>query len=186
MQSTNLEKETNAWVDEYSDMLFNYARVRVNDHDLAKDLVQDTFVSALKAYAKFEGKSTVKTWLFSILKRKIIDHWRKQESRKTQPISYFQQEGMMKGKFLETHAPQGRLNEIETEIENRELGDALTACIQNLPAKWQGIVRDKLVEDKKSEVVCNEHEITASNLWVIIHRAKTQLRDCLEHKWFKL
>lgn len=59
--------DTSTWVDDYSDMLFNFAKVRLNDHDLAMDLVQDTFVSALKALSKFEQKSTVKTWLFSIL-----------------------------------------------------------------------------------------------------------------------
>ena len=185
MEIGKIAEETSTWVDEYSDMLFNYTKVRVNDHELAKDLVQDTFVSALKAYSDFEGKSTVKTWLFSILKRKIIDHWRKQESRKTKPVSYFDQSGLMGTSFLENHRPQGRLNEIEANIENEELGAALAGCVDSLPDKWKGIVRDKLIEDKKSEIVCNEHDITASNLWVIIHRAKIQLRDCLEHKWFK-
>ncbi len=50
--------------------------MRVNDVDLAKDLVQETFISGLKSIDKFEGKSSVKTWLVAILKRKIIDHWR--------------------------------------------------------------------------------------------------------------
>jgi DNA-directed RNA polymerase specialized sigma24 family protein len=45
-------------------------------------------------------------------------------------------------------------------------------------------VLDKLVEEKESEEVCKEHEITPSNLWVIVHRAKLQLRECLERKWF--
>ena len=67
--------DTSLWIDEYSDMLYNFSITRVNDHELARDLVQDTFVSALKGLESFKGKSTVKTWLFSILKRKIIDHW---------------------------------------------------------------------------------------------------------------
>lgn len=181
-KSTNID--TSQWVDEYADMLFNFAVVRVSDSDLAKDLVQDTFVSALKGIDKFQGKSTVKTWLFSILKRKIIDHWRKQESRKTKPMSFFATDGMMKGKFLETYSPKGRLSEVEEKMENSELRQAITECIGALPPKWQGIVVDKLVDEKESEEVCNNHDITASNLWVIIHRAKLQLRDCLEKKWF--
>ena len=176
--------DTSTWVDDYSDMLYNYAVNRVNDHDLALDLVQDTFISALKGLDSFKGQSTVKTWLFSILKRKIIDHWRKQESRKTRPMStYFSDSGMMKGTYLEPSKPQGRLNEIEKEIENQELHDALGGCIDDLPDKWKGIVVDKMVEEKKSEEVCKEYEITASNLWVIIHRAKLQMRECLEKKW---
>ena len=175
--------DTSTWVDEYSDMLFNYAVIRVSDHELAKDLVQETFISGLKSLKNFEGKSTIKTWLFSILKRKIIDHWRKQESRKTKPFSFFNTRGLKKGGFMVGYEPQGKLPEIEKEIENNELRDALFYCIGALPDKWKGIVVDKLVDEKESEEVCNEHEITSSNLWVIIHRAKVQLRDCLEKKW---
>lgn len=180
-QSTKID--TSTWVDSYSDMLFNYAKARVSDHDLAKDLVQDTFVSGLKGISNFQGKSTVKTWLFSILKRKIIDHWRKQESRKTKPMSFFSDDGMKKGGFLEGYSPKGKLSEIEKEIENSELRTAIAGCIGALPDKWKGIVIDKMVEEKESEEVCNDHDITPSNLWVIIHRAKVQLRDCLEKKW---
>ncbi len=181
-QQTNID--TSKWVDDYADILFNFANVRVSDHDLAKDLVQDTFVSALKGIDKFQGKSTVKTWLFSILKRKIIDHWRKQESRKTKPISFFGSEGMKKGGFLDAYSPKGRLSEVEANLENDELRAAIAQCIGALPPKWKGIVIDKMVEEKESEEVCNDHDITASNLWVIVHRAKVQLRDCLEKKWF--
>ncbi|WP_066759476.1 sigma-70 family RNA polymerase sigma factor [Crocinitomix algicola] len=180
--ATNID--TSEWVDDYADMLCNYAYARVNDMDLSKDLVQDTFVSALKGLDNFQGKSTVKTWLFSILKRKIIDHWRKQESRKTNPMSFFTTDGIIKGEFLNNYRPKGKLAEIEVEIENNELREAIGHCISLLPSKYKGIVVDKLVENKESEEVCNEHEITASNLWVIIHRAKLQLRDCLEKKWF--
>jgi len=184
--SQTLKIDTSTWVDEYADMLFNYTVVRVNDHELAKDLVQETFVSGLKSLENFEGKSTVKTWLFSILKRKIIDHWRKQESRKTKPFSFFNASGLKKGGFMEGYEPQGKLPEIEEEIENSELREALFGCIGALPTKWKGIVVDKLVDEKESEEVCNEHDITSSNLWVIIHRAKVQLRDCLEKKWLTL
>lgn len=177
--------DTSTWVDDYSAALFNYANIRLNNHELAKDLVQDTFVSALKGIKNFQGKSTVKTWLFSILRRKIIDYWRKQEVRKTKPISFFTTEGFMKGGFLEGYNPKGKLSEIEKTIENNELRSAIASCIGALPEKWRGIVIDKMVEEKESKDVCNEYEITSSNLWVIIHRAKLQLRDCLEKKWLQ-
>ena len=184
MSDLNLQIDANEWVDAYADSLFNYANLRVNDVDLAKDLVQDTFVAGLNSIANFKGESSIKTWLFSILKRKIIDHWRKQESRKTSPISFFEKSGLKKGGFLEGHSPQGRLAEIDVSIENDELKSAIARCIGALPDKWRGVVLDKLVEGKESEEVCNDHEITSSNLWVIVHRAKVQLRDCLDRKWF--
>jgi len=184
MAERTVDIDTNKWVDEYSDALYNYAVVRVNDHDQALDLVQDTFVSALKSLENFQGKSSVKTWLYSILKRKIIDHWRKQDSRKTQAASkYFKEDGMT-GHWADGFGPKGKFSEIEKDIENQELGAAIQKCIENLPEKWKGIVIDKLVEEEETDLVCKEHDISSSNLWVIIHRAKVQLRDCLEKKWF--
>lgn len=178
--------DANTWVDEYADALYNYAIVRVNDHELAHDLVQDTFMSGLRALDKFEGKSSVKTWLYSILKRKIIDHWRQRDARKTRPISaYFQEDGK-KGHWLEEAMPQGSFKDIEADIENQELGVAIQHCIDRLPEKWKGVVIDRLVEEKETDEVCKEYDITTSNLWVIIHRAKLQLRDCLEKTWIKL
>ena len=176
--------DTSRWVDDYSDMLYNFSLTRVNDHEKAKDLVQDTFVSALKGLDNFQGKSTVKTWLFSILKRKIIDHWRKQESRQTRPMSALGNDSETGESKIIERQNQGAVSEIEVDFDNKELREAIMGCIQELPEKWKGIVIDKLVEEKKSEEVCKEHGITASNLWVIIHRAKVQLRGCLELKWF--
>ncbi|MEX1002812.1 MAG: sigma-70 family RNA polymerase sigma factor [Crocinitomicaceae bacterium] len=181
----NLPKtiDTSAWVDEYSDMLYNYAFTRVSDHEMAKDLVQDTFVSALKALDNFQGKSTIKTWLFSILKRKIIDHWRKQDVRKTKPMSASATENESGEERILQRQNAPSISEIEVDYENKELGEVIMTCIRDLPEKWRGIVIDKLVDHKESEEVCKEHDITPSNLWVIIHRAKIQLRECLTAKW---
>lgn len=184
MPERNEIVDPSSWVDEYADQLYNYAVVRVNDHDLALDLVQETFISGLKSLQNFKGNSTVKTWLYSILKRKIIDYWRQQESRKTKPESHFFSEEGLKGHWLETAGPKGKFSEIEADLENEELGLAIKACIENLPDKWKGVVIDKLVMEEETELVCKEHEISTTNLWVIIHRAKLQLRDCLEKKWF--
>ena len=175
--------DTSKWVDEYSDMLYNYAITRVNDHELSLDLVQDTFVSALNGLDNFQGKSTIKTWLFSILKRKIIDHWRKQESRKTKPMSALGTDTETGEEKIVERQNKGSVSEIEVDYNNKELRATIMGCIQDLPEKWKGIIIDKLVEEKKSEEVCKEHEITPSNLWVIVHRAKVQLRECLTVKW---
>ena len=72
------------WVDHYADYLFNFAVARVSNKDLAKDLVQETFFAGLKSARNFEGRSSEKTWLTSILKRKVIDHYRKINSKKGQ------------------------------------------------------------------------------------------------------
>jgi RNA polymerase sigma-70 factor (TIGR02943 family) len=181
--STNSHIDTSTWVDDYADALYGYAKARVDDADQAKDFVQETFISALKALDNFEQKSSVKTWLFSILKRKIIDYYRQQESRKTKPLSaYFREKGRV-GHWVPEAAPQGKYADFEEQLENTELQAAIAACVDLLPGKWKGVVIDKLIEEKDTDEVCKEHDLTPSNLWVIVHRAKLQLRECLEKKW---
>ena len=84
---------TNSWTTNYYDLFYRYTVSKVNDHNQASDLVQDTFLAGLMGLDRFEGKYTVKTWLFAILKRKIIDYWRMQSTRKTLPFKYYQKEG---------------------------------------------------------------------------------------------
>lgn len=176
----------NVWIDQYADYLFNYAVVRVNDHDLAKDLVQETFFAGLKSAKNFKGEASERTWLISILKRKIIDHYRKINSKKGQAeikVNFYES-GEKEGNWIEERVPQSWDNESEKSIESEELGAALEKCIDNLPKKYGMVFRMKTIQGFETEDICKELEITSSNLWVIIHRARTQLRKCMEDNWF--
>ncbi|MDG1227666.1 MAG: sigma-70 family RNA polymerase sigma factor [Polaribacter sp.] len=179
---------TDKWVDNYADYMYNYALVRINDVNLAKDLVQDTFFSALKSAKNFQGKSTERTWLISILKRKIIDHYRKINSKKGQSEvrMNFYDNGENSGNWLEERVPQSWDNYSERSIENQELKSQLDACIEDLPKKYEMVFRMKTIQDLETEEICKELEITASNFWVIIHRARIQLRKCMEDNWFNI
>ena len=152
------------WIDNYADYLFNYAVVRVNNSDVAKDLVQDAFFAALKSAKNFQGKSTERTWLVSILN--------------------FYDDGENEGSWLEERVPQSWNNKTEKDIENVELKNQLDTCIDNLPEKYALVFRLKTIQEFETEEICKELDITASNLWVIIHRARTQLRKCMEDNWF--
>ena len=179
---------SNKWIDNYADYLFNYAVVRVNDSDLAKDLVQDTFFAGLKSAKNFQGKSTERTWLVSILKRKIIDHYRKINSKKGQAEvrMNFYNDGENEGNWIEERVPQSWDNQSEKDIENKELRSQLDICINKLPEKYAMVFRMKTIQEFETEEICKELDITASNLWVIIHRARTQLRKCMEDNWFNI
>ena len=174
------------WIDNYSDYLFRYTIVRVNNHEVSKDLVQETFFSGLKSAKNFEGKATERTWLISILKRKIIDHYRKKKKKKGQAEvrMNFYNDGENLGDWIEERVPQSWDNDVEKKLENTELQQQIDLCTDKLPKKYAMVFRMKTIQEIDTEVICKELDITSSNFWVIIHRARAQLRKCLEDNWF--
>jgi RNA polymerase sigma-70 factor (ECF subfamily) len=186
MSTENTTLDTSKWIDNYADYMYNYAVVRVNDSDIAKDLVQETFLAGLKSAKNFQGKSTERTWLISILKRKIIDYYRKINSKKgkAEVRVNFYDDGENEGNWIEERVPQKWDNKSDRNIENEELKNQLDSCIDALPEKYAMVFRMKTIQEFETEEICNELNITSSNLWVMIHRARTQLRKCMEDNWF--
>lgn len=181
----NHQINPNKWIDLYSDYLFNYTITRVSDREIAQDLVQETFLAGLKSMKNFKGEASERTWLISILKRKIIDHYRKINSNKGKAevrINYNDSES--EGDWLEERVADPFDKTAEDNLQNNELGDAIKNCLRKLPEKQAEVFRMKTILDYETEVICNELNITASNLWVIIHRARTAMADCLEENWF--
>jgi RNA polymerase sigma-70 factor (TIGR02943 family) len=178
--------DPNKWISLYSDYLFNFTISRVNDRDLAKDLVQDTFFAGLKSMKNFKGEASERTWLISILKRKIIDYYRKINSNKGKAevrMSY-NSDSETEGDWLEERVADPFDKTAEDTLENEELGDAIYNCLSKLPEKQAEVFRKKTIEGLDTESICNELNITASNLWVIIHRARTAMAACMEKNWF--
>ncbi len=177
--------DPNQWINLYSDYLFNYTISRVNDREIAKDLVQDTFMAGLKSMKNFKGDASERTWLISILKRKIIDHYRKINSNKGKAevrINYSDAES--EGDWLEERVADPFDKTAEDTLENSELGDAIYNCLGKLPEKQAQVFKMKTILNYETEAICNELGITPSNLWVIIHRARTAMAGCLEDNWF--
>ncbi len=174
------------WIDLYADYLYNYSISRVGKPEIAKDLVQETFFAGLKAMENFEGKASERTWLVAILKRKIIDYYRKVNSKKgkSEVRMNFYRDGAKEGDWLEERVPQTWGSDADKKIENEELGNTLEACIEKLPEKYAMVFKMKTLRDFSTDQICKELDITSSNLWVIIHRARTQLRRCMEDNWF--
>ena len=174
------------WIDRYSDYLFNYTISRINDRDFAQDIVQDTFFAGLKSMKNFKGEASERTWLISILKRKIIDHYRKINSNKGKAevrMSY-KTDLESEGDWLEEQVPDLSENNAEDTLINEELGSAILNCLSKLPEKQAQIFKMKTIQGYETEIICNELNITASNLWVIIHRARTAMANCLKENWF--
>lgn len=177
----------NSWVDQYANYLFNYAITRVSDAEIAKDLISETFLAGLKSKDNFKGDSTERTWLVSILKHKIIDHYRKINSKKGKAevrMDYTSDD--QDGDWLEERVADQSDKTAEDDIENTELGLAIEDCLDSINEKQAQIFRMKTIKDYDTEAICNVFDITPSNLWVIIHRARKSLADCLDGSWFKL
>ena len=173
------------WVDKYADYLYNYAVVRVNDNELAKDLVQETFVAGLNSAKNFKGSASERTWLVAILKRKVIDHYRRINSKKGKAevrMSY--KDGNEDGRWLEEQVADPFSKTENDRIENEELGEAIQACIMKLPPKQAQVFTMKTIQGLSTEDICNELGINPSNLWVLVFRARTALMNCLNTSWF--
>lgn len=182
MQKHNLEPEN--WVKKYGDMLLNYALVRVKERDMARDLVQDTFVTALKSIPTFRGEISEKNWLYLVLKTRILDFYKKKKEvlesdmkKDDEDDDYFND----KGHWLKDKLP----NEWTTErmVESEEFMQILLACKGKLNATQALVFTMKYLDGEEAEDICKELNISASNYWVIVHRAKLQLRHCLEKNW---
>ncbi len=173
-------------VNQYTDELFSWASYKVSDVEQAKDLVQDTFLAAAEKFDSFKGDSSPKTWLFSILKYKIIDHYR---AKVVRPYNYENKSASKfftdDGDWILDKRPGNWDIDDGHLLDNVDFNEILKECIEALPEKWSLSVKLKYLMSKKGEEICQELGITPSNYWQIMHRAKLQLRECIENNWFQ-
>jgi len=191
MEKEDKNRLITEWVNLYSDNLFTWAYHKTSSKEIAEDIVQDTFVSAHQAIDRFNHQSQAKTWLFSILNNKIIDHYRK-SARQINTISDEEKASINQTNslFNENGGWVANANSLnwETEeniLDNSEFKKTMEHCIAKLPDKWKVAVVGKYTLEKKSEEICKELKITSSNYWQILHRAKLQLKACIEKNWIR-
>lgn len=173
------------WVDAHGDVLYRYALQKVGDAELARDLVQDALFAALKGASNYKGQAAERTWLVSILKNKIADHYRAKASGKGQAFlpadfSFFNEEGH----WMENHVPGDWSDDAMAQMEQQEFLGIMDDCLEAMGGNHAEVIRLKFIEGEKSEAICNVLNITSSNYWVLVHRAKMRLRECLENNWF--
>lgn len=178
MINSQVEKiNTEQLVEEHADYLFQFAMSKIRNRDLALDFVQDTMLVSLEKIEQFEGRSSLRTWMTTILNRKIIDHWRK--DKRTQATVDLSENENMAFVAHSNFTPKDP-HQLTEEAEKRSL---LEICIDKLPDNWREILHAKYYDEKNGEEISKEFNITSSNFWVIIHRAKAQLRDCMDKKY---
>ena len=156
------------WVDDHGDCLYRYALLRVRRPEVAEDLVQETLCAAVRTYGKFQGKSSERSWLCSILKHKICDYFRKlgRETSFTD-LEFLNDE--MSQKF----------------IDRAEVWETFRDCLSKLPARVGDVFMLREMEEMETAQICQALRISQNNLWVMLHRARMALRECLELNWFE-
>jgi RNA polymerase sigma-70 factor (TIGR02943 family) len=186
MDTFNSKETIKCWVELYSDNMYSWAYYKTSSKETAEDLVQEAFLAAVESFHRFKGDSNPKTWLFAILNNKIRDHYHSSygnpiiEGRNI-PEGLFDENGHWKTEVLQKHWADST----EHLFDNEEFRKILVNCIKELPGTWSSVIHLKFLEDKKGDDVCQELGITNTNLWQILHRAKLQLKKCLEINWFK-
>jgi RNA polymerase sigma-70 factor (ECF subfamily) len=177
------------WLDEHGDALFRYARSRVSSRELAEDLVQDTLVAAIQASGRFGGRSTVRTWLLSILRNKIVDHYRRaSEAIPAAGGEPWGEDDAVRGRFFtDGHHWRKALSKWETPpeaVESREFWDVLGSCLDRLPRPLASVFVLRTLEGLGMEEVREALSLNPGLLRVRLHRARLLLRECLERNWF--
>src|SRR6185503_14075919 len=180
------------WVEEHGDYLFKFALVRLRDATKAEDMVQETFLAALKGGDKFAGRSAEESWLVGILKNKICDHFRK-TSRETsftdmefysdEESDRFIPDGLFKDGWIHELGPQ-EWSSPGASLDSEVFWKTFHDCSNKLPKNVAAAFNLREVDGVESKEICTMLNISENNLWVMLHRARMALRRCLETNWF--
>jgi RNA polymerase sigma-70 factor (ECF subfamily) len=182
-----------AWLDRHGDYLYGYALARLRNPAHAEDVVQETLLAALVGYEKFSGRSSERTWLVGILKHKIVDQLRRSsrervvdevEGEAFEHDEFFRAGGEWVEHWEPRHAPVEWRATPEELFERSEFWKVFEQCLSPLPARTATAFTLREVDGFASDEVCEILMISASNLWVMLHRARLHLRNCVEINWF--
>jgi RNA polymerase sigma-70 factor (ECF subfamily) len=177
------------WLDTHGDSLYRFALQRVRDPATAEDLVQETLLAAWHARDKFAGKSAERTWLIAILKNKLIDHLRRSRREAPLPDADLGDE-VVDTMFAEHDGHWARTpaawSKPDDALEQAEFWKILQACLEALPARHAQAFNLSEIDGLSTDQLCKVLEVQPSNVWVMLHRARLRLRECLELRWFGL
>ncbi len=176
------------WLEQHGNALFRFALLRLRDAGKAEEVVQDTLVAALQARARYAGDASVRTWLIGILKHKIMDQFRHDareaplestglSSADSDPFAEedcFDASGHWRERISEWGNP-------EDSLERSQMMAILQRCLDALPERLARLFMLREVMEETTDTICQEMEITETNVWTMLYRARMGLRKCLDH-----
>lgn len=170
-------------VNEHAETLYAYALMRVGQRESAEDIVQETLLAALQSWQRFTGASSERTWLIGILRHKMQDFFRRNRppgdmDQETWRSEYFDKARHWRDEMVNWQdSPQAL-------VENHEFWQVLQGCLRELSQIMARAFIMREMEGLSCQEVCKLLDISETNLWVRLHRARLQLRRCLEVNWF--
>lgn len=167
--------------------LLRYAQLQLRNPAWAEDAVSETMLAALEKPESFAGRAQPKTWLIGILKHKLVDQVRK-HSREVQVTTdeddgQALEDGLFDegGHFRETPAEWG---DPQAVVGQNQFIQVLDACVEKLPNQLGRVFLMREWLELETDEICKELSVTPTNLWVMLHRARLRLRECLQINWF--
>ena len=173
---------------EHRSYLVRYAMLQLRDPHLAEDVAQETLIAALENQSKFAAQSSLRTWLVGILKHKIMDVLRKQAREPQLEVAEGQDEddlvdALFKADGHWADMPQTWANP-EKSLENSHFWQTFEQCNQRMSLTTARAFMLREFMEMSTEDICQELDISTTNCWVLLHRARLALRECLDMNWF--
>lgn len=174
------------WVEKYHDFLFKYARYRLREADLAEEKIQETFLAALQSRKNFRGLASEKTWLVSILKRKIYDHFqrisRDRQYNAASPRACRRYD-VFDSKRIQAVRSSIWFSDPSMAYEQKEFLKIVKHALSELPGRLAQVFILREIIELSSQEICELMDISVCNLYVMTHRARKGMRRNLQLKW---
>jgi len=193
MTDVSMSDSRFAEIEGHRPYLVRYALAQLRDPQLAEEAVQECLLAALEGIGRFAGQSTLRTWLTSILRFKVVDLQRGAIAQRQQ-VEYSEETGDLQedGAWLDDlfdetghwrDRPQA-WSHPESAFEQKRFWEVFERCLDRLPGAGPRVFLKREVLGEETEEICRAEGITTNNCWVILHRARIALRGCLEANWF--
>ena len=184
--NSSFTSDPESWLAEHGDALYRHAYFRLRDAMASEDLVQETLLAAMKGSGRFAGRSSERTWLISILNNKIIDYLRKhirEQSLEQADLGDDELEGMLFEADGHWRRPPSSWGDPEAVFDQQVFWQAFTRCLEELPLRHAQAFTLCEMDGVGGAEASKVLGVSTTNIWVILHRARLRLKECLEMNW---
>ena len=182
----NNPMDAQTWLQDHGDYLFRFAMLKVKDIALAEDMVQDALLAGISSIDSFSSRSSIRTWLVSILKNKLIDHFRS-HGKEVAAGDLIDEAVMGVEEFFDkagrwADMPKAFPNP-DSALESKQFWKVYEDCLSRLKPQQAEVFVAREIQGMSNEEIRETLEISSSYVWVLMHRARLALGKCLEIHW---